>query len=159
MHKFKEFPWTRPERHRCANESPPMESTLSQQNPVVSFRAEDKSWYPNICHIRLSPLTSFFEIFWTKICTHLSFSLALTISRLLPPSATIALIMEATRTAETSANFYQTTGRNSPEDGHIQVCKLDNHPRTENCNKKYRIHIDTSAKTSECIWTLSRSVG
>jgi hypothetical protein len=33
----------------------------------------------------------------------------------------IALIMVAASTSETSVNFYQTTRRNNPEDSHIQV--------------------------------------
>jgi hypothetical protein len=32
----------------------------------------------------------------------------------------IALMMEAASTSETSANFYQTTRRNNPEDSHLQ---------------------------------------
>jgi hypothetical protein len=32
----------------------------------------------------------------------------------------IALMMEAVSTSETSVNFYHTTRRNSPEDGHLQ---------------------------------------
>jgi hypothetical protein len=34
-------------------------------------------------------------------------------------SSLIALMMEATSTSETSVNVYQTTQRNSPEDGHL----------------------------------------
>jgi hypothetical protein len=30
-------------------------------------------------------------------------------------------MMEATSTSETSVNFYQTTGRNKPEDSHLQL--------------------------------------
>jgi hypothetical protein len=33
----------------------------------------------------------------------------------------IALMMEAVRTSETSANFYQTTRRNIPEDSHLHT--------------------------------------
>jgi hypothetical protein len=33
----------------------------------------------------------------------------------------IALIMDAAMTSETSANFYQTTRRNIPEDGHLRM--------------------------------------
>jgi hypothetical protein len=36
----------------------------------------------------------------------------------------ITLMMEAASTSETSANFYQTTRRNNPEDSHFQVCSL-----------------------------------
>jgi hypothetical protein len=32
-----------------------------------------------------------------------------------------ALMMEAASTSETSVNYYQTTGRNNPEDSHIQA--------------------------------------
>jgi hypothetical protein len=32
----------------------------------------------------------------------------------------IALMMEASGTSETPVNFYQPTGRNNPEDGHLQ---------------------------------------
>jgi hypothetical protein len=35
-----------------------------------------------------------------------------------------ALMMEAARTSETSANFYQTTQRNNPEDRHILLFEL-----------------------------------
>jgi hypothetical protein len=42
--------------------------------------------------------------------------------RLLPPlSGRLVLIMGAASTSETSANFYQTTPRNNPEDGHLLV--------------------------------------
>jgi hypothetical protein len=33
----------------------------------------------------------------------------------------IALMMEAARTSETLANFYQTTRRYNPEDSHLHV--------------------------------------
>jgi hypothetical protein len=33
----------------------------------------------------------------------------------------IALMMEAASSYETSVNFYQTTGRNNPEDSHLQI--------------------------------------
>jgi hypothetical protein len=33
----------------------------------------------------------------------------------------IALMMEAARTSETLANFYQTTRRYNPEDSHLQL--------------------------------------
>jgi hypothetical protein len=33
----------------------------------------------------------------------------------------IALMMEAAKTSETSVNFYQTTGRNIPEDSHLHT--------------------------------------
>jgi hypothetical protein len=33
-------------------------------------------------------------------------------------AVTIALMMEAASTSETSVNFYQTTQRNNPEDSH-----------------------------------------
>jgi hypothetical protein len=33
-----------------------------------------------------------------------------------------ALLMEAASTSETSVNFYQTTRRNNPEDGHLHGC-------------------------------------
>jgi hypothetical protein len=33
----------------------------------------------------------------------------------------LALMMEAVRTSETSVNFYETTRRNIPEDGHLQT--------------------------------------
>jgi hypothetical protein len=34
----------------------------------------------------------------------------------------VALMMEAGSTSETSVNFYQTAGRNNPEDSHFQGC-------------------------------------
>jgi hypothetical protein len=42
---------------------------------------------------------------------------------LLPPSSgrlLIAMMMEAARTSETMANFYQTTWRYNPEDSHLR---------------------------------------
>jgi hypothetical protein len=36
-------------------------------------------------------------------------------------SSIIALMMEAARTSETLVNFYQTTRRYNPEDGHLYV--------------------------------------
>jgi RNase adaptor protein for sRNA GlmZ degradation len=33
----------------------------------------------------------------------------------------IVLMMEAARTSETLVNFYQTTRRCNPEDGHLQI--------------------------------------
>jgi hypothetical protein len=36
----------------------------------------------------------------------------------------IALMMEAARTCETLAHFYQTTRRNNPEDSHLHFCKV-----------------------------------
>jgi hypothetical protein len=35
--------------------------------------------------------------------------------------AMIALIVEATKTSETSVNFYQTTRRNNPEGNHLHT--------------------------------------
>jgi hypothetical protein len=40
--------------------------------------------------------------------------------------AIIALIMEAASICETSANMYQTTRRNSPEDNHLHTCRREN---------------------------------
>jgi hypothetical protein len=39
----------------------------------------------------------------------------------------IALMMEAANTSETSANFYQTTRRNNPEDSHLLIKKESHH--------------------------------
>jgi hypothetical protein len=36
--------------------------------------------------------------------------------------AIIALMMEAVSTSEMSVNFYETTRRNIPEDGHLHIC-------------------------------------
>jgi hypothetical protein len=36
-------------------------------------------------------------------------------------AAPITLMMGVASTSETSANFYQTTRRNNPEDSHLQV--------------------------------------
>jgi hypothetical protein len=36
----------------------------------------------------------------------------------------IALMMEAASTSEMSANVYQTTRRNNPEDSHLQITTL-----------------------------------
>jgi hypothetical protein len=38
----------------------------------------------------------------------------------------IALMMEAVSTSETSVNFYQTTGRNAPEDSHLHIRRREN---------------------------------
>jgi hypothetical protein len=38
----------------------------------------------------------------------------------------IALMMEAPSTSETSANVYQTTRRNNPEDSHIHARRCEN---------------------------------
>jgi hypothetical protein len=38
----------------------------------------------------------------------------------------IALMMEAVGTSETSANFYQTTQRNIPEDGNLHTRRREN---------------------------------
>jgi hypothetical protein len=37
-----------------------------------------------------------------------------------------ALMMEAANTSETSVNFYQTTGRNIPEDSHLHTRRREN---------------------------------
>jgi hypothetical protein len=37
-----------------------------------------------------------------------------------------ALIMKAVSTSETSANFYHTTRRNNPEDGHLHTRRREN---------------------------------
>jgi hypothetical protein len=37
-----------------------------------------------------------------------------------------ALMMEAASTSETSANFYLTTGRNNPEDSHLNTHRREN---------------------------------
>jgi hypothetical protein len=37
-----------------------------------------------------------------------------------------ALMMKAARTSETSANFYQTTSRNIPEDSHLHIRRREN---------------------------------
>jgi hypothetical protein len=39
----------------------------------------------------------------------------------------IALMMEAARTSETLVNFYQTTWRYNPEDGHLCTHRHENH--------------------------------
>jgi hypothetical protein len=36
-------------------------------------------------------------------------------------SSLVALMMEVASTSEKSVNFYQTTRRNNPEDGHLQI--------------------------------------
>jgi hypothetical protein len=38
----------------------------------------------------------------------------------------VALMMEATRTSETSGNVYQTTRRNIPEDSHLHTSRREN---------------------------------
>jgi hypothetical protein len=38
----------------------------------------------------------------------------------------IALMMESEGTSDTSVNFYQTTGRNNPEDSHLYTHRLEN---------------------------------
>jgi hypothetical protein len=38
----------------------------------------------------------------------------------------IALMMEAASTSEMSANFYQTTRRNNPEDSHLHTRRREN---------------------------------
>jgi hypothetical protein len=48
-------------------------------------------------------------------CTDVSGVLAVSINR------TIALLMEAIDTSETSVNFYQTTRPNNPEDSHLHI--------------------------------------
>jgi hypothetical protein len=48
------------------------------------------------------------------------------ISEVLAVSIVIILITEATRTFETSVNFYQTTGRNIPEDCNLNTRRLEN---------------------------------
>jgi hypothetical protein len=42
-----------------------------------------------------------------------------------PSIVVIALIMEAASTSETSANFYQATQCNNPEDSHLQWVLLN----------------------------------
>jgi hypothetical protein len=39
---------------------------------------------------------------------------------------TIALMMEAASTSETSVNFYQTTRRNNPEESHVRTGRREN---------------------------------
>jgi hypothetical protein len=39
----------------------------------------------------------------------------------------IALIMETVSTSESSANFYETTWRNIPEDSHLQDLSTGSH--------------------------------
>jgi hypothetical protein len=41
-------------------------------------------------------------------------------------TASIALMMEAESTSETSVNFYQTTWRNVPEDSHFHNLRREN---------------------------------
>jgi hypothetical protein len=38
---------------------------------------------------------------------------------------TIALMMEAASTSETSVNFYQTTRRNNPKDSHLHTLRRE----------------------------------
>jgi hypothetical protein len=45
---------------------------------------------------------------------------------LLGLSSGIALMMEAARTSETLVNFYQTTPRYKPEDGHLSTHRREN---------------------------------
>jgi hypothetical protein len=40
--------------------------------------------------------------------------------------AMITLVMEAADTSEPSVNFYQTTGRNNPEDSHLHSRRREN---------------------------------
>jgi hypothetical protein len=40
----------------------------------------------------------------------------------------IALTMEAVSASETTVNFYQTTRRNNPEDGHLHTHRRENLP-------------------------------
>jgi hypothetical protein len=40
--------------------------------------------------------------------------------------APIALMIEAVSTSETSVRFYQTTRRNTPEDGHLHTRSREN---------------------------------
>jgi hypothetical protein len=40
--------------------------------------------------------------------------------------ASIALMMEAASTSETSVNFYQTTRRKNPEDNHFHTGRHEN---------------------------------
>jgi hypothetical protein len=47
-------------------------------------------------------------------------------SLLLPSSTTIALMMEAVQTSETSVNLYQSTRRYNPEDGHLHSHRPEN---------------------------------
>jgi hypothetical protein len=39
-------------------------------------------------------------------------------------ATSIALMMEAANSSETPVNFYQTTGRNNPEDGHFHTLMI-----------------------------------
>jgi hypothetical protein len=43
-----------------------------------------------------------------------------------PRGILIALMMEAASTSETSANFYQTTRRNIPEDSYLHTRRREN---------------------------------
>jgi hypothetical protein len=42
------------------------------------------------------------------------------------PTAIIALMMEAASTSKTSVKYYQTTGRNFPEDSHLHTRRREN---------------------------------
>jgi hypothetical protein len=46
-----------------------------------------------------------------------------TVSREMAILNSFALMMEAARTSETLVNFYQTTRRYNPEDGHLQLVR------------------------------------
>jgi hypothetical protein len=53
-----------------------------------------------------------------RMCSLVNFT---DVSEVLTASIIRAIMMEAASTYETSVNFYQTTRRNIPEDGHFQV--------------------------------------
>jgi hypothetical protein len=56
-------------------------------------------------------------VFWVAASCRLVQKLT-NVSKVL--AASIALMTQATSISETSVNVYQTTGRNNPEDGHLQ---------------------------------------
>jgi hypothetical protein len=48
------------------------------------------------------------------------------VSELSAAMVSIALTVEAASISETSANLYQTTRRNNPEDSHLHTCRREN---------------------------------
>jgi hypothetical protein len=59
----------------------------------------------------------------------------------------LALMMEAERTSETSANFYHTIRRNIPEDGHFHTRrrqKLKFHPYTNSFRLMLQVQLEVT---------------
>jgi hypothetical protein len=59
----------------------------------------------------------------------------------------ISLMMQATSISETSVNFYQTTGRNTPESSHL-------HPHR---HENYKSHVSQELETlNRLTWLMAR---